>query len=282
MSGVVREHGTVVSEGRRLAVCEVGDPNGLVACYLHGTGGSRLEAAVYAEAAGRHGVRLVSWDRPGAGRTPDDPDRRLLDVVTDARSVAAAVGAERPPVVGLSGGGSHVLALATAADVTRAAVAINPGPPAEDDVLALVPPVTARLIALARDRPRWFRQVARLTQSRGRLGQALQRRQLDPLDLEVVRDPVVAPRLEVSAEEGRLQPGAWTRDAMVIWGRPWGFDPAAPAVPLHVFAGRNDPFAGFSRHLADSGAELHPFEGGHVSGFLPAVLDEVMALVARL
>lgn len=55
-----------------------------------------------------------------------------------------------------------------------------------------------------------------------------------------------------------------------------------PRRPSRCTSSPGAPFVGFSRHLADSGAELHPFEGGHVSGFLPAVLDEVMALVARL
>jgi hypothetical protein len=54
-----------LADGRRLDLCEVGDPKGRVALYLHGTGSSRLEVAPYAEAASRDGVRLVAWNRPG-------------------------------------------------------------------------------------------------------------------------------------------------------------------------------------------------------------------------
>jgi hypothetical protein len=41
----------VLPGGRRLAVCEAGDPDGVVAFYFHGTGSSRLETALYASAA---------------------------------------------------------------------------------------------------------------------------------------------------------------------------------------------------------------------------------------
>ncbi|MEP6650989.1 MAG: hypothetical protein ABJA74_13945 [Lapillicoccus sp.] len=43
----VRELDALVLPGdRRLALCEVGDPDGTVAFYYHGTCSSRLEAAL--------------------------------------------------------------------------------------------------------------------------------------------------------------------------------------------------------------------------------------------
>jgi hypothetical protein len=57
----------VLPGGRRLALCEVGDPSGRVAFYFHGTGSSRLETGLYASAAAAAGVRLVGWGLP-AGR----------------------------------------------------------------------------------------------------------------------------------------------------------------------------------------------------------------------
>ena len=69
----------LLPDGRRLALCEVGDAYGVVAFYFHGTGSSRLETALYANAAAAHGVRLVGWDRPGSGGSPAQPGRTLLD-----------------------------------------------------------------------------------------------------------------------------------------------------------------------------------------------------------
>ena len=57
----------VLANGRRIALCETGDPDGEIAVYLHGTGSSRLEVGLYGAAAAAHGVRLVAWDRPGSG-----------------------------------------------------------------------------------------------------------------------------------------------------------------------------------------------------------------------
>lgn len=51
----------VLPGGRRLALCEVGDPDGVVAFYFQCTGSSRLETALYADAAAAQGVRLVGW-----------------------------------------------------------------------------------------------------------------------------------------------------------------------------------------------------------------------------
>jgi len=82
----------VLPGGRRLALCEVGDPSGRVAFYFHGTGSSRLETGLYASAAAAAGVRLVGWDRPGAGRSPAQPGRTLVDVVADTQAVAEHLG----------------------------------------------------------------------------------------------------------------------------------------------------------------------------------------------
>ena len=285
VSTVVREHDLLqLDDGRRLAVCEVGDPDGDVAFYLHGTGSSRLEVALYAATATRHGIRLVAWDRPGSGGSDDLPNRTLLDVVPDAAAVAGKVGADRPVVVGLSGGGSHVLALVSAGSgVVRAGVAINPGAPADDRVLADMPRQNRVMIKLARDHPRMFRRlIAPMESGGGKLMQKMQRRALDPLDVQTVEDPDVGPLFAASAAEGRRQAGAYLNEALMIWSGRWPVDLTTFPVPLHVYAGENDPFATFSRSLERSGAVLHMFPGGHVSGFAPDVLERVMTTVAAL
>ena len=283
MTDPVRELAPVrTPDGRSLQLCEVGAPDGEVAFYLHGTGSSRLEVALYADAAHRHGVRLVAWNRPGTGGSTFQAERRLLDVVADTRTVAEAVGAERPVVIGLSGGGCHVLALASAApEVVRAAVAVNPGPPADDAVLAEAAPMFRFLIKTARDRPRRFERITKGMEGEpGWLGRALQRRSLDPRDLALMADPLAKPLFDASSAEGRQQDRAYTREALMIWGQPWGVDLERFAIPLHVFAGRNDPFMTFALRLGRAGADLHWFDGGHISGFAAPVVEEVMALTA--
>ena len=269
------------ADGRELAVAETGDPAGMVAFYLHGTGSSRIEVEHYATAAAAHGVRLVCWDRPRAGGSTRQPGRRLTSVADDARTVARTLGVDAVPVVGHSGGGSHVLALAaTAADLVSRAVAINPGPPAVDRVLAELDPTARRVITLARDHPRAYGVLSRVLQAKGPIGDRLRRRSLDPTDLEVISGEPARSIFEAAAAEGSRQAGSYTEEALIIWHQAWGFPLDEFPVPVHVFAGTADPFHSFSRTLARAGAVVHEFPGGHVSGFVPDVMADVMA-VAR-
>lgn len=251
-------------DGRTLAVTQVGDPTGRPAFYLHGTGSSRLETHLYAAAAAEHGLRLIGWDRPGSGQSPAQPGRTVRDVVDDARAVAASLGVESAAVVGLSGGGSHVLALTALGDgLVRRGIAINPGPPSDPEVLAVLPDQAARLIGLARTRP------------------GLCRRQLDPSDAAVLERPDVRPVMEAAALEGGVQPHAWRTEALILWQQPWEVPLDRFPVPLHVYVGADDPFRPFGEGLGRGGAHVHVFPGGHVSGFVPEVMSPVMALAAR-
>ena len=269
-------------DDRVLTLCQVGDSDGRAAFYFHGTGGSRLEVAGYHRAAAEYGVRLICWDRPGSGGSTGQPGRTMLDVVGDTHAVAGTLGIPDASVIGLSGGGSHVLVLAaTAPGIVRRAIAINPGPPSLDEILARLEPKLAKSIALARDRPKAFALVSELSQIQGgKIGAALRKRGADPTDVSVVYDPAVRPLFEASAREGRAQARAFTNEALVIWHRPWGVDLDYFPVPLDVFAGSADPFRPFGEQLAAAGATLHTFPGGHLSGFAPEVLEQIMAIAA--
>lgn len=279
----VREHRPLpLADGRRLTWCEIGPAQATTTVlYLHGSGSSRLEVAAYGPSAERLGVRMVAWDRPRAGGSTAQPGRRVTDVVADARAVAEAAGVQRPAVVGLSGGGTHVLALAaTAPDVISRAVAVNPGPPPHEDVLALLGRGTAGPIRLVTRSPRAFGAVAAVSQSRNPLMRRFVRSRVDAGDRAVLDDPVVGPLFELSAAEGRRQRGAWVEEARMFWDEPWSFGLDSFAVPLDVFTGESDGFAPFARSLAEGGATVHPFPGGHISGFTPEVMDAVLATAA--
>jgi pimeloyl-ACP methyl ester carboxylesterase len=275
----------VLRSGRRLALCEVGDPSGRVAFYFHGTGSSRLETGLYASAAAAAGVRLVGWDRPGAGRSPAQPGRTLVDVVADTQAVAEHLGVDGVRVAGISGGGSHVLALAaTGAPLVKGAVAVNPGPPAETDLLAILPGQISGFMRLARDHPRAFTAVSQAMQYRGRgkfaeLLESMRMRGQHPMDVEVLHRPDVEPQFRAAALEGSRQPRAYTNEALMIWNQPWGVRLGEFAVPVDVLTGDGDLFRPFAERLEAAGATLHVFPGGHVSGFVPEVMRQVMALL---
>jgi pimeloyl-ACP methyl ester carboxylesterase len=119
-----------LKDGRRLAYAEYGDNDGDPAFYFHGTPGSRLEAALLHEEARRRRFRLIGVDRPGFGLSDHDPARQFDHWPDDVAELADALGFERFAVIGLSGGGPHVIACAARIPhrLTGAAIMSGAGP----------------------------------------------------------------------------------------------------------------------------------------------------------
>jgi len=101
-----------LSDGRRLAYAEYGDPEGKPLFYCHGFPASRFEAALLEPAACKARVRIVAVDRPGCGLSDFQPERLIGDWPRDVLEVADALGIERFAIVGVSGGGPYALACA--------------------------------------------------------------------------------------------------------------------------------------------------------------------------
>lgn len=103
-----------LANGRQLAYCDFGDPEGQPIFYFHGSPGSRFEAQ-FSEAAGKkHGYRVIALDRPGLGDSDRQPSRRVLDWPRDVAAAADQLGFESFGVIGVSGGGAYALACAHA------------------------------------------------------------------------------------------------------------------------------------------------------------------------
>ena len=102
----------VTSGGRTVAFLDGGDASGYPVIGLHGTPGCRLsrwpDDALYARA----GVRYITTDRAGYGRSSRHRGRSVADEAADVRAVADALGLGRFSIVGGSGGGPHALACA--------------------------------------------------------------------------------------------------------------------------------------------------------------------------
>src|SRR5215218_7000492 len=154
-------------DGRRLQIAEWGRADGRPVVYLHGRPGSRLfcpdEAATM-----RAGVRLISFDRAGYGRsTPRDEVPTFASSVADVVAMLDQLGVGQAALIGWSGGGPHALACAAlAADRVSSATAIcAPTAPEarsnqDPDVVALERAVLADHVAsgdLVRSRAREVR-----------------------------------------------------------------------------------------------------------------------------
>jgi pimeloyl-ACP methyl ester carboxylesterase len=100
---------TTTLDGRTLGYCCWGDPEGSPVFWLHGTPGSRLHHWA-GDGYQRHGLLVVTYDRPGYGLSTRQPGRRVADAAADVRAVADALELGTFGVAGVSGGAGPALA----------------------------------------------------------------------------------------------------------------------------------------------------------------------------
>ncbi len=232
-------------------VRDAGDPDGVPVVHFHGTPGSRLEVDFGAEAARRRGVRLITFDRPGYGRSEAAPTS--LDLVArDVEVIVESLGVGRFAASGWSGGGPF--ALATAATLTDRVVRVGicggvapvqqvPGAGealTENDHLALsyLPgePERAADVFFAGNEELLNLMVSVLDDEQAPWID----RQWGVSDPEVVADPAARRAIFVSFREAMRQGAraiAWDNVAFV---GPWGIDLGAVTCPVHLWYGDRD------------------------------------------
>lgn len=278
-------------DGRTIAYVEVGDPAGDPVFYLHGAPGSRLEAALFHDAASRHGLRLIAMDRPGMGRSTFLPGRALLDCPRDLTALADALELQRFGVIGWSGGGAHATVCAYAlADRLSCCLSL-----AGYTNWAELPDA-ARMLHFAADRiavtaAGWWPPLLRVFFWTMKLStrwtpNALIRSMRStacPADHAILADPKFVDLL-VDDQREAFRQGAQgpTTDALVHYSD-WGYRLAATPNRVHVFHGTEDtqvPIA-YGRHLAAHlpNVVLHELAGeGHL---FPATHQNQIFAVAR-
>jgi pimeloyl-ACP methyl ester carboxylesterase len=247
------EHTVPTPDGRVLAVEEAGDPDGLPVLVHNGTPNSRhLYAPVVADARAR-GLRLLGYDRPGYGGSTPQPARNVADCAADVRTICAALGIERLVTWGISGGGPHVLATAALLpDLVAAAAALASLAPYDADGLdwfegmgqANIDDFKLALTDGPAAMARCEEQRAEVLAASADTLAATMPSLLTPTDAAVFTGEL-AGYLAWSGRDG-LAPGAYGLFADgEAFAHPWGFDPAAIAVPLLIMHGREDLFVPF-------------------------------------
>jgi pimeloyl-ACP methyl ester carboxylesterase len=278
-------------DGRELAYEEYGDPAGEPVLSFHGGLSSRLDAAPAHQAALDLGVRLLSPDRPGIGRSTFQPGRRLLDWPADVAAMTDALGIDRFAVMGWSCGGPYAAVCgARMSDRVTAVGLLSSAVPLElvgttkglarDDRL---------LLFLVRWAPRLAAALLRVT-----IGQATERR----LYREIRRS---FPAVDRAALEERGSIGdavAFVKESMRqgaqgclqdyrVFGSPWGFDLSEVTVPVQIWEGEEDNTGPpeyrelLLRHLPRAQLSLVPGEG-HLSLLqhqAPAILSHLTSQV---
>jgi pimeloyl-ACP methyl ester carboxylesterase len=240
-------------DGRTLAYATWGDPDGFPILSLHGTPGCRFNRWPDEDLYVRLGIRLVSHDRAGYGRSDRHHGRCVADEAADVAALADELGIDRFGVSGGSGGGPHVLACtALLPDRIVRAVCIVGVAPFGD-------PGLSEVAWLAGMDPENVKEERWALAGEEVLTPELEREQremeervaVDPTTVlgdfelsESDRAELARPELaglirESTFEQAVNGVGGWVDDDLAFL-KPWGFEVSAISVPVLVRYGLTD------------------------------------------
>lgn len=251
-----------LSSGRRLGYSEFGDPRGAPLFYFHGWPASRLQGEILDPAGKKHGLRVITPDRPGIGLSDYQPERRLLDWPPVLLELADHLGAARFHVLGLSGGGPYVAACAHAMPERLAGAGIIAGAPPLRVVGTGELMWTYKLGLWARRRfPLLLKPGVRVAawiigRKFSQWPQTWLSRQLCPADVRAMSDER---NHRIMTEAGRLMllgDVRATRTDGEIYSSDWGFDLRDLKFPIRYWHGDRD--ANIPLPMARRAAELVP------------------------
>jgi pimeloyl-ACP methyl ester carboxylesterase len=244
------ERSVRTSDGRQLMVELEGSEDGWPVFLLHGTPGSRNGPKPRPSVLYRLGVRLISYDRPGYGRSTRHAGRRIADAAADVQTIADALGLDRFSVVGRSGGGPHALACAALLPegVHKAAVLVGIAPSDavglnwfqgmnESNVHAYSTADHESLLLAERLRLRAERTVT----DPGTLLDLLQEQMTAP-DRRAVRGGIRRLLHNTYSEGLRAGPFGWIDDVFAFRNA-WGFDLGSITRPVLLWHGVDDNFS---------------------------------------
>ena len=248
--GLAFEDGMLtLRDGRELAWRWWGDPDGTPLFRIQGTPSCRLQRNPDPSVQRDLGARYLMADRPGYGRSTRKPGRGISDVADDYIELLDALGLDRVPTMGTSGGGPHVLALAARyPDRVSAATVVVGGTPLVPEEVAHLVGVNARGYALAEQG--WEPLHEFLVEVRGRLlseeGMQGVLSDAPPTDRAIMSNLVWQRMSSENIAESLRQGAEGWADESLAMHREWDFDPSDVQTSVTWWHGDDDKNAPLS------------------------------------
>jgi pimeloyl-ACP methyl ester carboxylesterase len=283
-----------LKDGRHLDLHDAGG-DGDVLLFHHGTPGSLTQLPMMVEAAGRCGLRIVTYSRAGYGASSRQAGRSVADVVADMEQVLDHLGVDCCVTAGWSGGGPHALAMAallpgrTAGALMIASVAPYGvdgleflGGMGEENVVEFGSALEGE--AALRPYLEALLPVLRETDGPGLID--VWATVLPDVDRALLTEEFGEALVANLAEGLRGGVDGWLDDDLAFT-RPWGFDLSAVTVPTMLWQGTEDLMVPFAHGLwlADhvAGVKPHLLDGeGHLSVSFGALDDMFAELSATI
>ncbi len=205
-----------------------GAPDGYPVFSLHGSAGCRLLVRS-PEHVAAIGARLITYDRPGYGRSDRrGPETAVVDHVADIEAVADALGIDQFAISGGSGGGPH--ALAAAARLRDRVTRVS-------DFGALAPFYLMGFDAYTRDQDDWTRDYLAKVRESEAVCAVYFKEMDDELRAGLAADD---PMRDGYLEQCRDGVMGWVDDERALQA-PWGFDLGDITAPTVIYANPGDP-----------------------------------------
>ena len=237
----------VLDDGLQLSYAEHGDPEGAPVMFFHGWPSCRFQGWLLDEAGRELGLRIVSPDRPGIGKSTYLPDRKLRDWPPLASRFADYLGWDTFSVFAISGGGPYVIACAhEIPDRLEKAGIIAGAPPVRElpDKSKLALPY--RLLIRANGGPNWLMKSALNVMhwtarwnSKSKMLRACERF-VPKSDREAIAVPQQRERLYLTYQRAFDQGCDQVRTDGQIYLSEWGFKLADVSHPIDWWHGTKD------------------------------------------
>jgi pimeloyl-ACP methyl ester carboxylesterase len=288
-----------LADERIIAYLEGGDPQGYPVFGLHGTPGCRLarwfDDGIYTRA----GIRYITTDRAGFGRSSRHKGRSVADEASDILAVADSLGIEHFSVVGGSGGGPHSLACGALLidHVERVAcqssiAPLNDGGMNRKEWVKGMAQEHAIEISWAEggemelsDHIEIEQQMmmALISSNPSKLlGESMSKGDQDFL----LRPEVTKVFNNVIAEQAVHGVGGWVDD-IIAFTKPWGFDLSKIPVPVLITHGKEDMSAPLAhgiwlaKHIPNATIQINEL-GGHLPDYSGVEISATMRWLAGL